>query len=84
MSKIKNTNQTVKNSYYTNFITVFGNEPEKTSVTGKYVIDDKNGKLIKIDKNIPKLVKDKMEPLTSSISHIDPINVQKKEVPDAD
>ena len=80
MSKIKNTNQIVKDSYYTNFIAVFGDKTDKNTVTGKYVIDNKTGNLIKIDSNIPRHIKDEMEHLTSTVGKIEPINIQKKEI----
>jgi hypothetical protein len=84
MSDIKNTNQKVKNSYYTNFTNIFGEKDDTIPATGTYAWDSKNGKMIKIDTNIPKSVKDKMEPLTSSVSNIQPVSVIKKGVTNAD
>jgi len=74
MSSIKNTNQKVSEKYDKNFVNIFGDHKE-IPATGTYTYDKKSGKLIKIDKNIPKLIKDKMEPLTTNVRNIKPINI---------
>ena len=81
MSGIKNINQTVSKKYYNNFDSIFyGEEKEKLPTTGTYVYDKKTGKLIKIDKNIPKSVKEHMEPLTVNVRKVKPVNVVKKSI----
>jgi hypothetical protein len=79
MSKIKNTNQNVTSNYSFNYDVIFG-DTSNVPKTGTYVIDKKTGKTILIDKNIPSSVRDKMEPLTSTVGSLNPIHIQKKEV----
>ena len=78
MSKIKNINQKVSNSYTTNFVNIFGEKNKDIPTTGTYKYDKKSGTLIMIDNNIPKSVKDKMEPLTSNINRVKPVSIRKK------
>jgi hypothetical protein len=79
MSGVKNTNQKVSSKYDFNYDVIFG-DTSNVPKTGTYVIDKKTGNLILIDKNIPSSVRDKMEPLTSTVGSLNPIHIQKKEV----
>jgi hypothetical protein len=78
MSGIKNINQKVKHVYEDNFINIFGEKNPNIPTTGTYTYNKKTGKLIKIDRNIPMSVKNKMEPLTENVNKIKPVKVIKK------
>ena len=78
MSSIKNINQNVTNKYSKNFDLIFGEENKCD--TGTYIVDKKFGKLIKIDSNIPKSVKDHMEYLTTNVGSVPPVSIIKKEI----
>ena len=76
---IKNTNQPVTQSYYNNFIAIFGEKKEGVTYTGTYKIDNKTNCLIKIDDSTPRHVKEKIEPLMNEVRNLDTINIKKKE-----
>lgn len=78
MSGIKNTNQKVTSDYADNYVKIFGDVGAK-SYTGTYVVDS-SGKMMLVDKNIPSSVRDKMEPLTSTVGSVGPINIKPKEI----
>ena len=78
MSSIKNTNQKVSKKYDKNFEEIFGEI--KKDVTGTYEVDKKTGKLFLVDRNIPRIVKDKMERRTEQIRDMKPITIKPKKV----
>ena len=78
MSKIKNTNQTVTKKYYDNFTNIFGEKNDNIPETGTYVVNLKTGKLIKVDKNIPRHVKEEMESITPNVGKVKSVKVASK------
>jgi len=82
VSSIKNTNQKVTSQYSKNFESIFGTQKddvEKEDNTGTYVWDPVTQKTIKIDKNIPRSMLKKIEPLMKhGVRPMAPIHINKK------
>lgn len=73
----RNTDQNVGDNYAKHFDEIFRKEPSSGNSSGRYVLDSKSGKLIKVDSNIPSSIKTEMESKTSMLNRMGPITIQK-------